>query len=121
MIVLSWNCRGLARTLVKRALHATIKDTCLDVIFLSKTKIPFSRISKMVKYMGFYNYEFFDSRGRKERLVVGWKCGVDIKVIFKSKNMVNCLVFSYPINEPWLLSLVYGRPRSVKRSCYGKQ
>ena len=71
MIVLSWNCRGLARTLAKRALQATIKDTCLDVIFLSKTKIPFIRISKMVKYMGFYNSEFFDSRGRKEGLVVG--------------------------------------------------
>ena len=89
--------------------------------FFVQTKIPFSRISKMVKYMGFYNYEFFDSRGRKEWLVVGWKCGVDIKVIFKSKNMVNYLVFSYPINEPWLLSLVYGHPKSVKRSCYGKQ
>ena len=74
MIVLSRNCRGLARTSAKRAFRATIKDTCPDLIFLSETKIPFSRISKMVKSMGFYNFEFVDPRGRKGGLVVGWKC-----------------------------------------------
>ena len=56
------------------------------MVFLFEIKIPFSRISKMVKSMGFYNSKFVDSRGRKGGLVVGWKCGVDIKVIFKSKN-----------------------------------
>ena len=97
MIVLSWNCRGLARTSAKRVLRATIKDTCPDVVFLSETKIPFSRISKMIRSMGFYNSEFVDPRGRKGGLVVGWKCGVDIEVIFKSKNMGNCLVFLIPL------------------------
>ena len=75
------------------------------MVFLSETKIPFSRISKMVKSMGFYNSEFVDSRGRKGGLVVGWKCGVDIKVIFRSKNMVNCLVSLIPLmshgSYPW--------------------
>ena len=56
-------------------------DTCPDVIFLSKTKIPFSRICKMVKFMGFYNFEFVDPRGRKGGLVVGWKCGVAMALI----------------------------------------
>ena len=99
MIVLSWNCQGLAQTSTKKVLRAIIKDTRPDVVFLSKTKIPFSKISKMVKSMGFYNSEFVDPIGRKGGLVVGWKCGVDIEVICKSKNMVNCLVFSNPVNE----------------------
>ena len=63
--------------------------------------------------MGFYNSEFVDLRGRKGGLVMGWKYGVDIEVIFKIKNMVNCLVFSDPINETWLLSLVYCPPPEV--------
>lgn len=51
------------------------------MIFLSETKIPFSRICKMAKFMGFYNFEFVDPRGRKGGLVVGWKCGVAMALI----------------------------------------
>ena len=31
-----------------------------------------------------------------------------MEVMLKSKNLINSLVFSDPVNEPWLLSLVYG-------------
>ena len=116
MIVLAWNCRGLARASTKRSLRAIIKDICLDVIFLSKTKIPTSKARKFLGSMGFYNLDFVDPKGKRGGLIVGWKLGVDMEVTSKSKNLINSLVFSNPVNEPWFLSLVYG-PSIYSEKC----
>ena len=102
MITLSWNCRGLARAMAtaKRTLRALIRDIGLDIIFLSKIKIPNSKISDLLKLLGFYNIECVDPRGKKGGLEFGWKIGVDMEITFKSSNIINGLIFSDPINEP---------------------
>ena len=38
---------------------------------------------------------------------MGWKNGVDVEIVTSNDNMINGLVFSNPINEPWLLSVIY--------------
>ena len=58
--------------------------------------------------LGFYNIKCVDSRGKKEGLVVGWKIEVDMEITFKSSNIINGLIFSNPMNGPWLISFVYG-------------
>ena len=30
---------------------------------------------------------------------------------YKCSNMINVLMFSNPINEPWLMSFIYGPPK----------
>ena len=107
MITLSWNCRGLARATAKRTLQPLIRDIGPDVIFLSETKIPISKCSSFLMSLGFYNLDSVDPRGKKGGLVVGWKNGIDIEITFKCCNMINGLVFSDPLNEPWLISFVY--------------
>lgn len=93
MITLSWNCCGLARATAKRTLRALIRDIGPYIIFLSKTKIPSSKISDLLMLLGFYNMECVDPRGKKGGLVVGWKIGVDIEITFKSSNIINGLIF----------------------------
>ena len=66
--------------------------------------------------MGFYNLDFVDPKGKKGGLIVGWKLGVDMEAASKSKNLINSLVLSNPVNEPWLLSLVYG-PQTFSEKC----
>ena len=39
---------------------------------------------------------------------MGWKNGVNVEIVKSNDNMINGLVFSNPINEPWLLSVIYG-------------
>ena len=75
-----------------------------------KKKNPTSKVRKFLESMGFYNLDFVDPKGKKGGLIVGWKLGVDMEVVSKSKNLINSLVLSDPVNEPWLLSLVYGPP-----------
>lgn len=118
MILLSWNCSGLARASAIRTLRALIRDIVPDIIFLSETKIPSSKISDLLKSLGFYNIDCVDPRGKKGGLVVGWKIGVDMKITFKSSNMINGLIFSDPMNEPWLISFVYGPPNHSNKGLF---
>lgn len=46
---------------------------------------------------------------------------MDLEVINKCSNMKNVLMFSNPINEPWLMSFVYGPPKRSDRGHFGKQ
>ena len=71
MIVLAWNCRGLAWASTKRSLRAIIRDICPDVIFLSETKISTSNARNFLGSMGFYNLDFVDPKGKKGGLIVG--------------------------------------------------
>ena len=80
------------------------------MIFLSETKIPIRKCSNFLMSLGFDNLDFVNPRGKKGGLVVSWKNGVDIEITYKYCNMINGLVFSDPLNEPWLISFVYGPP-----------
>ena len=115
MIILSWNCHGLARASAKRTLRALIKNISSDIIFLSETKVPIDRIKKYLNSLSFYFLEFVDPRGKKGGLVVGRKIGVDLEITSKGVNMINGLIFSDPVNEPWLVSFVYGPPSRNNR------
>ena len=118
MIVLAWNCRGLARAAAKRALRALIRDVGPDVLFLSETKIPIDRVRKFLMSLGFSNLDFVNPKGRKGGLIVGWKIGVDMEITSKCNNMINALIFSDPVNEPWMISLLYGPPNRNNRGTF---
>ena len=47
---------------------------------MSETKIPTSKARKFLESMVFYNLDFMDPKGKKGRLIVGWKVGVDMEV-----------------------------------------
>lgn len=68
-----------------------------------------------MELLGFYNIEYVDPKGKKGALFVCWKIGMDLEVINKCSNMKNVLMFSNPINEPWLMSFVYGPPKRSDR------
>ncbi|XP_050259856.1 uncharacterized protein LOC126704915 [Quercus robur] len=108
MILLAWNCRGLAQSELKRSLKAIVNKVCLDLLFLSEVKIRSNRVKALLYSLGFYKLECVEPRGLKGGIILGWKNGVDVEIVMSNDNMINGLVFSDPINEPWLLSLIYG-------------
>ena len=67
MIVLSWNCRGLARPKGKRNLRAMVRDICPGILFLMELKISFEKVKPCLHTMGFYNAFFVDPVGKKKR------------------------------------------------------
>ena len=46
MIILAWNCRGLAQAESKRSLKAIVNKVCLDLLFLSEVKISSNRVKR---------------------------------------------------------------------------
>ena len=108
MILLAWNCRGLAQAESKRSLKAIVNKICPDLLFLSEVKISSNRVKALLYSLGFYKLECVEPRGLKGGIILGWKSGVDVEIVMSNDNMINGLVFSDPINEPWLLSLIYG-------------
>lgn len=105
--------------MAKRTLKALIRDIGSDLLVLSKTKVPINKIKKKkLESLGFYNLDFVNPYGKKEGIVMGWKMGVEVETIYKSANMVNSLIFSDSVDEPWLISLVYGPPNCQYRSIF---
>ena len=47
MILLAWNCRGLAQVESKRSLKAIVNKVCPDFLFLSKVKISSNRVKSL--------------------------------------------------------------------------
>ena len=107
MTLLAWNCRGLAQAESKRSLKAIVNKICPDLLFLSGVKISSNRVKYLLYSLGFYKLECVEPRGLKGGIILGWKNGVDVEIVMSNDNMINGIVFSDPINEPWLLSMIY--------------
>ena len=108
MILLAWNCRGLAQAESKRSLKAIVNKVCPDLLFLSEVKISSNRVKSLLYSLGFYKLECVEPRELKGGIILGWKNSVDVEIVMSNDNMINGLVFSDPINEPWLFSMIYG-------------
>ena len=63
--------------------------------------------------------------GHARGLALFWRLGVELKVMYSSKNMITALMYSNPPppppqNPPWLLFAIYGPCRRNKRTIFWK-
>ena len=93
MIVLSWNCRGLARPKGKRNLRAIVRDICPGILFLMELKISFEKVKPCLHAMGFYNASFVDPVGKKGGIFLCRKNGVDLEITLVTQNIINAIIF----------------------------
>ena len=83
MILLAWNCRGLAQAESKRSLKAIVNKVCPDLLFLSEVKISSNRVKSLLYSLGFYKLECVEPRGLKGGIILGWKNGVDVEIVMQ--------------------------------------
>ena len=116
MLVLSWNCRGLARPTAIRSLRALVRINNPDCIFLMETKSSLEIMTDVTTSLGFPHAIFVPPMGSAGGLCFGWKPWVDIELTSQNQNLIILLVFSDPPNLPWMLSAIYGPPyKKMKR------
>jgi hypothetical protein len=116
MLVLSWNCRGLARPAAFRSLRALVRLNNPDCIFLMETKSSVEIMTEITSSLGFTHAVFVPPIVSAGGLCFCWKPGVDIEPTSQNQNLINLLVFSDPPNLPWMLSAIYGPPyKKMKR------
>ena len=56
-----------------------------------------------------------DSNGSSGGLALFWRLGVELEVVFFDRNMIVALVYSDPLEAPWLLFAIYGPFQRSKR------
>ena len=115
MRTIAWNCRSAGRALTVRALKELIRESNLDRVFLSETKIKSKRINKICDRLKFVDSWCVDANGLFGDLVLFWRSGVDVEVVFSNKNMIVALVYSNPPEAPWLLFAIYGPNQRSKK------
>jgi hypothetical protein len=118
MLILSWNCRGLARPAAIRSLRALIRINNPDCIFLMETKSSVASMQDITTSLGYTLAVFVPPVDSAGGLCFGWKPGVDIEPTSQNHNLINLLVFSDPPNLPWMLSAIYGPPYKKKKKIF---
>lgn len=110
MIILSWNCCGLARSAAVCQLQAMVHLSNPDCLFLMETKVDVNSMTQLVSFLGFILSTCVPPVGLSGGLFFCWKQGVDIEVTSQNKSFINLLIFSNPLNQPWMLTALYGPP-----------
>ena len=96
MRTIAWNCRAVGRAPTIRALKELIRESNLDLFFLSETKIKSKRINMICDRLMFVDSWCVDANGLSRGLALFWRSGVNLEVAFSNKNMMVALVFSDP-------------------------
>lgn len=73
MIIVAWNCRGIARAATVHALRALVRAHHPSLIFISELKISsFHRLSRTFTSLGFSQHQFVPVVGTSGGLALGW-------------------------------------------------
>jgi exonuclease III len=103
-----------------RKLKALVRNFNPSVIFIQETKIDVNRVTTIVERLGFLKHCIVPSMGIAGGLCLVWKEEIEIEVTLATQNLINALVFSKPLNQPWMVTLVHAPPsRSGRLSFLG--
>lgn len=83
MIVIAWNCYGLARPHSERGLWVLLMEYNPYIVFLIETKVTGSRMKVLKKRCGFNYGESLDARGIAASVYIWGKKNVDAGIIEK--------------------------------------
>ncbi|XP_074377162.1 uncharacterized protein LOC141718680 [Apium graveolens] len=114
MNCLGWNCRGLENSRTVRVLNDLIRDTNLDILFLSETILVANKIEKLRVKFKYVHCFSVDRAGRSGGLAVFWHSIVDVSIDSYSQNHID-LVFNENGVASWRLTLYYNYPERIRR------
>nr|POE91951.1 hypothetical protein CFP56_33154 [Quercus suber] len=99
---------GCRQSFDTRGLKELIRDSNLELVFLSETKSKSPRINNLKARLKFANCFCVEPVGRAGGLALFWSLGVELEVVYSDKNVISALVYSDPPNSPWMLFAIYG-------------
>ncbi|KAB1200992.1 hypothetical protein CJ030_MR0G005316 [Morella rubra] len=114
---LYWNCREIGRAAAIRELQSLARKFALDFLCLSETKV--TNIHGPLQRAGFFHFVDYPPEGHRGGIVFAWKNSVDVELVAINQNSISLLVYSDPLNTPWLISCVYGPTRCTLRKHFG--
>lgn len=108
MKILSWNCQGLAKPKVIRALRLLLSLSKPDVLFLCELKTHSSSdISKALSSCFLTNSVFVPPVGIAGGLCLAWNNTISITITLQNNFLINALITSDNYHHDWLLSGIH--------------
>ncbi|XP_058186378.1 uncharacterized protein LOC131303505 [Rhododendron vialii] len=110
-----WNVQVLGRPLTFQILRGLCTTHCPLVVFLMETKNKRETLEGIRRRLHFSMCCYVDPVGLSGGLALWWKDEVDIKVKFKSKNIMRCIVNWPNHRNRWFCSFIYAPPVMQRR------
>jgi hypothetical protein len=79
-------------------------------VFLAKTKLKVLKIERIKLSLSYSDYFCVECTGRAGGFALLWKQGVDLEVVFSNKYIIASLIYSDPLDSPWMLLSIRGPP-----------
>uniref|UniRef100_A0A803PIJ1 Reverse transcriptase domain-containing protein n=1 Tax=Cannabis sativa TaxID=3483 RepID=A0A803PIJ1_CANSA len=121
MIILSWNCRGLAWTKASQALKAWTSKFHVDCIFLMETKIGRDHMDLVRKNLGFDYGEFIPLEGLAGGFCFLWRAEANVKVLRIHNSAFECRLWEPQCQKFWTLFVVYGPPYDDEKAWFWEE
>ncbi|KAH7848443.1 hypothetical protein Vadar_002760 [Vaccinium darrowii] len=116
MLILTWNCQGVGRTLTSQALGDLVRKNRPSIVFLMESKNNKVKLETISNKLGFDNSSYVDPDGLSGGLVLWWDTDVKLDVEFNSKNYMHVIVSEIASRKVWAGTFVYGCPARAGRN-----
>ncbi|XP_025640911.1 uncharacterized protein [Arachis hypogaea] len=114
MIVVSWNCRGMAAPSAVSELRSICKYLRPSVLFLMETKASNLSCVRLKRTLGFDNMFCVESRGLSGGLCLFWKNNLSVNVYAWCDSFIKARI-SVTNDIDWEGIFVYGHPNYMRR------
>ncbi|KAH7856993.1 hypothetical protein Vadar_007799 [Vaccinium darrowii] len=116
MLVLTWNCQGVGRTLTGQALGDLVRKNRPSILFLMESKNNKVKMETIRRSLGFVYSHYVDPEGLSGGLALWWNTDVDMVVEMANKNLMHVMITEIPNRKIWAATFVYGCPVRTGRS-----
>ncbi|XP_062176085.1 uncharacterized protein LOC133881146 [Alnus glutinosa] len=83
-----------------------------------ETKTAPAVACKIMNDLGFFCMAHVSPVGTKGGLLLAWRLGVELECFITNVNTITVWCYSDPVNNPWLLTCVYGSPTYLNRQYF---
>lgn len=115
MMILSWNCRGLAAAATIRELKDLSKKQRPSILFLMETRARRASVDNLRIKLGYQHSHVVEPIGLSGGLCLIWNRDVEIEVMEESQNFIHTIVTSKHDIIGWQCTFVYGDPNPRRR------
>lgn len=110
MLVLSWNCQGIGRSLTVRVLRYFAKHKRPSIVFLMETKNKANRVDRIRRSLNFSNSFYVEPCGLSGGLAVWWNSDISLEILESNQHFIHAKCNDHQGMESFLVSFVYGAP-----------
>lgn len=102
--------RGLGRPTATSSLRTLVRKHAPDCVFISEIKVKREQLQPTLTNLGYQQSYFHPPREKSGGLCLALKQGLDVEVTTICENCINVIVYSCPVNLPWMATFIYGPP-----------